>query len=186
LVGGAILAQVDFHNMKLGRGEWETLLGSLMFTGQILWLERPIFARNRVSHLSLAMFLGSALIPLPFVIGGMNSFAEARLAFSVPSTWVLMLILVIICTVGAYGMMNYWQPFVPASEAGLIYTAEPVFASLYALFLPRWLSAMAEIDYANEKLTPHLVLGGGLITVANILVQVKSAQARTEAYEKPI
>jgi drug/metabolite transporter (DMT)-like permease len=82
------------------------------------------------------------------------------------------MILVLLCTMIAYLMMNYWQRFLPAAEAGLIYCAEPLFASLFALFLPRWLSAWADLEYPNEVVTPHLLIGGGLITAANLLVQI--------------
>ena len=42
-----------------------------------------------------------------------------------------------------------------------------------ALFLPALFSAWAGFDYANERLTWHLLLGGGLVTLANILIQLK-------------
>jgi drug/metabolite transporter (DMT)-like permease len=74
------------------------------------------------------------------------------------------------CTVVAYGLMNSWQPHLPATEAALIYCCEPVFASLYALFLPAWLSRTAHISYPNEIVGWRLVFGGGLITAANLLV----------------
>jgi hypothetical protein len=48
----------------------------------------------------------------------------------------LVTILILLCTMVAYVVMNYWQRFLPAAEAGLIYCAEPVSASLFALFLP--------------------------------------------------
>src|SRR4051812_11106541 len=64
LVGIAILTGLKPHDLKLGRGEIETLLGSLVFTGQILWLERPIFAKNNVNHFSFVMFVVTALIAL--------------------------------------------------------------------------------------------------------------------------
>ena len=68
-------------------------------------------------------------------------------------------------------VMNVWQRHVTATEAGLIYCSEPVFASLLALFLPAIFSAWANIHYANENLTLRLLVGGGLITAANILLQ---------------
>jgi hypothetical protein len=67
--------------------------------------------------------------------------------------------------------MNYWQRRVTATEAGLIYCAEPVIASALALFLPALFSVWTNISYANETLTARLLIGGGLITVANILLQ---------------
>jgi drug/metabolite transporter (DMT)-like permease len=73
--------------------------------------------------------------------------------------------------------MNYWQRHVSVTEAGLIYGAEPVFASLFALFLPAWFSAFASLNYPNERVTFNLLVGGGLISAANVLIQIKAARA---------
>ncbi len=69
--------------------------------------------------------------------------------------------------------MNTWQPKISATEAGLIYCIEPVFGSIMALFLPAWFSVWAVITYPNELATWTLVVGGGLITLANLLVQLR-------------
>jgi drug/metabolite transporter (DMT)-like permease len=74
--------------------------------------------------------------------------------------------------VGAYLLMNHWQPRVSAVEAGMIYTTEPVFTAFYALFLPLWISRVAGMDYANESLTVSLLVGGALIIAANMLMQL--------------
>jgi hypothetical protein len=71
--------------------------------------------------------------------------------------------------------MNAWQPKITATEAGLIYCVEPIFGSLAALFLPAVFSVWAMINYANETATWTLLVGGGLITAANILIQLKPA-----------
>jgi len=60
-----------------------------------------------------------------------------------------------------------------ATEAGLIYCAEPVFASVFALFLPAWLAALSGGFYPNETATARLLIGGGLITAANICLQLR-------------
>ena len=52
-----------------------------------------------------------------------------------------------------------------------------MFASLFALFLPAWLSRFALIQYANESATARLLIGGGLITLANVFVQIRAAQS---------
>ena len=67
-------------------------------------------------------------------------------------------------------LMNTWQPRVSATQAGMAYCAEPVFASLYALFLPAWLEKLGGLSYPNEHLTGSLLVGGILITIANVLV----------------
>ena len=42
-----------------------------------------------------------------------------------------------------------------------------------ALCLPALFSRWAGIDYANETATWHLLAGGGLITLANVLLQLR-------------
>jgi drug/metabolite transporter (DMT)-like permease len=85
----------------------------------------------------------------------------------------LVLTLALVCSVGAYGLMNSWQPKVPSTEAGLIYTTEPVFTAALAMFLPVWLGTMVGHPYPNETLTPSLIYGGSLILAANVLMQWK-------------
>ena len=85
--------------------------------------------------------------------------------------WIFTGVLIFPCTLVSYVMMNRWQPFVPATEAGLIYCAEPIWASVFALFVPGLLSRPGGLDYKNETATWLLVLGGGLITGANVLIQ---------------
>jgi drug/metabolite transporter (DMT)-like permease len=174
VLGVAVLAKVDWQTLTLGRGEWETLIGSLIFTGQILWLERPEFSRNHVQHFTLVMFATMALICLPIGLLTMHRPGDWLAVYSSPVVVGLVAVLVLMCSLVSFVMMNYWQPKIPAAEAGLIYCAEPVFASLFALFVPAWCSALADLDYANEKVTFNLFLGGGLITMANVLVQIKA------------
>jgi drug/metabolite transporter (DMT)-like permease len=170
VTGVAVLAGVDWRKFQLGRGEWETLAGSVAFTAQILWLERPKFARNNVSHFSIVMFATMALVCLPVALAKAPSAGAWITAFSTGPMIGFLAILVFPCTLGAYMLMNHWQRHVPATHAGLIYCVEPVFTSLYALFLPGWFSAWAGVTYPNETLTRALLLGGGLITFANVLL----------------
>ncbi len=77
------------------------------------------------------------------------------------------------CSVGAYLLMNIWQPRVPATEAGLIYTTEPVFTAIYDLFLPAMLGAFIVGTYANESISAPMLVGGSLVVAANALMQWK-------------
>ncbi len=172
VLGVGVLGRVDVAAFRLGRGEVETLLGSLFFMGQILWLERREFAGNRALPVTAAMFLavGAAfgiaavvMVPQPAVL----------LALAGSSAWQgLTLVLTAACTIFCFLVMNACQPRITATEAGLIYTLEPVSASVLALFLPVYLSRCTGVDYANEMLTWHLVVGGLLLTAANVLVQL--------------
>lgn len=173
LAGVSILGRFDFRALSFGRGELETLLSSVFFMMQILVLDRKEFAANRALPVSLVMFTVQALL----FAGMAVATAPSPAGLLVPWTsgpWVgFTLALTLFCTLGAYTLMTRWQPKITATEAGLIYCIEPLFASLLALFLPALLSAWGGFSYPNEQLTWHLLLGGGLITAANVLLQLK-------------
>lgn len=181
IVGVVILVKLDFRQFQLGRGEIETLIGSLFFMGQILWLERAEFAGNQVSRVSVIMFsvlglgFGCAALALAPRISDLGALVHS------PSWIGYTLLLTGPCTLFCFTVMNAWQPKITASEAGLIYTLEPVSASLLALFLPAWLSGWSDIEYANESMTWNLIVGGVLIVAANLLVLPGSAKVERAA-----
>jgi drug/metabolite transporter (DMT)-like permease len=178
LAGVAVLAKLNFQSLRLGRGELETLIASLLFAGQILCLEQPRYAANRPENFSIVMFLLMALLCAPVVcLTAPNAGACVHAFASLPACGFLA-ILVVFCTLMSYTMMNRWQKFVTATEAGLIYSIEPVIASLLSLFLPAIFSLWAVIHYANEELTARLFIGGGLITAANLMLQSKWLEAK--------
>ena len=88
-----------------------------------------------------------------------------------------MALMIVVSTLAGYLIMNYWQKKVSATEAGLIYCIEPVCASGMALFLPAWFSSWAGINYPNEQITVHLLIGGTLVTTANVLLQSRWMEA---------
>lgn len=178
IVGVAVLAKVDWQHLRIGRGEWETIAASVLFTGQILWLERPRYGANEVNHFSLVMFAVMALVCLPVALLTTGRASDWLRAYSAPSSLGLLGILVLFCTFGGYMLMNHWQRHVSATQAGLIYCIEPIFASVFALFLPAWFSAWAAVGYLNETVTANLIIGGGLITAANVLIQLPASTAR--------
>lgn len=171
VLGVSILANFDPRTFHLGRGEAETLLGAVFFAGQILWLERPQFMGNNPLNFSFVMFLTMSLISLPLAMATWQSPRDILVCYTQPSIIIITLALVFFCTIIAFVEMNKWQPFVPSTEAALIYGAEPVFASVFVLFLPGLISATAGINYPNETVTSQLLVGGLLILSANLLLQ---------------
>ncbi len=171
--GVAILGRFDWHQLRFGRGEIETLISSLFFMGQILTLEQKDFAGNRPARITLVMFATEALVFWALVPLTAADSRTLLLPWTSPIWLGLTLTLTVLCTYGAFSLMNAWQPKITATEAGLIYCVEPIFGSVMALFLPAFLSRMAHIDYANETATWTLLVGGGLITLANVLLQLK-------------
>ncbi len=173
LAGAGVLAHLDWHDLRLGRGEIETLVSSVFFMGQILALDQPDAGGHRPLAVTFAMFVTQALIGL--ALGWFAAPAGVQLHALMTSGmwWGLMLAITLFCTVAAFTLMNTWQPKITATEAGLIYCGEPVFAAVMALYLPGWLSAWGGIDYPNERATVNLLVGGGLITAANVLLQLR-------------
>ena len=171
VIGAAVLAGLSPGKLGLGRGEAETLLASVLFALQILWLERPRFAECQTNHSSLVMFATVAIVALPVAVATTKESSDWLHPFRYPATWGLLGLLVVFCTLMAFGLMNRWQRHVGATIAGLIYCVEPVCASLFALFLPAWFGAWTGVAYPNETITLRLVIGGGLILAANVLAQ---------------
>jgi len=173
LAGVAVLARLNWHDLKLGRGELETLISSVFFMGQILWLERKEFSGNRALPVTTVMFAVQAVVSGVMALGLAPEGAQL-LPLWTNGAWIgLTLILTVLCTLCAFTIMNKFQPRMTATEAGLLYCSEPVFTALMALFLPGWFSLWAEIEYLNEVGSANLLLGGGLITLANVLIQLK-------------
>jgi len=177
VLGMAVLVNLDVHSFKLGRGELETIIASLSFTGQILCLEHPRYAGNRPVQFSVAMFLMMSLFCWPLIMVTAPNVEACWRVFASPAAVCFMVVLILVCSLAGYLIMNYWQKKVAATEAGLIYCIEPVCASALALFLPGWFSQWGGINYPNETLTDHLLIGGVLVTVANVLLQVKKRNA---------
>jgi drug/metabolite transporter (DMT)-like permease len=173
MVGVGILSNFDWHELKLGRGEIETLLSSLMFTALILWIDRPCYARNHMGRVTAVSFAVTGLTLLPLALWTMPSVAHLGLIYNSIPTLTILLVLTVICTVGGMMLMYVFQRDVGAVAAAITYSCEPVFACLFAFFLPGWLSMWSGIQYDNEVLTKSLIVGGGLVLAANLVVQLK-------------
>lgn len=181
LAGMAVLARLDWRDLRLGRGELETLVASVFYMGQILWLGRAEFAGTRALPVTTLMFvvlaLGSGVMSVALAPPGVH-----MTVLWTDGAWIgFTLILTTLCTLAAFTIMNKWQPFITTTEAGLLYCSEPVFTAMLALFLPAIFSAWGGLNYANEVLGVNLLLGGGLITAANVLIQFQPRRAAAPA-----
>jgi drug/metabolite transporter (DMT)-like permease len=173
VAGVAVLARFDWGALRLGRGELETLTGTAFFACQMLWLERPVFHGNHTGRVTLVMFLTIAAILAPLAIAHTHHAADVLVLFRTTPMALVVAMLTLVCSLFAFLMMNRWQRHVDATTAGIVYCTEPVFATWFALFLPAIFSRYHGIDYPNETATTHLLIGGSLITVANVLIALK-------------
>lgn len=178
IFGCGMLSGVDWGGIGFGVGEWETVAAALFFTGQILVLERDDFRGNGMDRVALVMFGVKALI-----FWGVVGWGEWAVGFAAGNwaglcgqsgMWVMLGILTVCSTLFGYATMIAWQPRVSPVQAGLIYASEPVFATVWALFLPGWYSVLSGIAYANEVIGMAFGVGALAIVAANVLIALQA------------
>jgi drug/metabolite transporter (DMT)-like permease len=172
VAGIIVLSKIDWGQFRMGRGELETLISTLFFTGQILVLDASQYFHNRTKVVSSIMFLTTGLVFGLVIILSNHSFKSYKAIARLEGQFYLLAILVFFCTLLAFNLMNRCQKYIPASEAALIYTLEPVSTSVFATFLPAWLSQLVGIRYENESVSVSVLLGGSLILAANLVMQI--------------
>jgi len=178
LLGMGLLVNINPLAIRLGRGELEILASSVLFTGQILCVEHPRYAANRPDYFTAVMLFAIGVFTIPLVFATAPGGRECVRLYQSVSTVGLLALLILVCSITPFLLMNRWQREVTATEAGLVYCAEPVLVSVLALFLPALLSRWSAVSYPNERLTLSLVLGGALVTAANFLLQSSWLEAK--------
>jgi drug/metabolite transporter (DMT)-like permease len=184
LIGLAVLAHFDPRTLTLGRGEAETLLAAVLFAGQIFAISRPRYAHNRSGPVTMVMFLTIGLGSIPLAVAAAGPADLGRFTGSL-QLWILLGLLATFSTLFPFALMNRYQRQVSASEAGVIYGAEPVLASVLALYLPALLSPIAGIRYDNEHLSLRLLVGAILVTAAALLLRARADHSQAKAIDEP-
>jgi drug/metabolite transporter (DMT)-like permease len=180
LAGCFLLNGAERGALGFGFGELETILGAALFTGQILAIERAGYAGNNMRRVASVMFAVKAVVLVPVMcVGVFNHHSDAgwictlRGVFSAYGNAPLLgmtMLITLVSTLYAYLAMTRWQGSVSSTQAGLIYATEPVFATVWALFLPGWFSSLSGISYANEVLSGGFFKGALLMLAANALL----------------
>jgi drug/metabolite transporter (DMT)-like permease len=97
----------------------------------------------------------------------------ARAAGSSRDVWLNVLLLTLFPTLGAFSLLNHYQPKLDPTRAALVYLIEPVVAATYA-----WVMA-------GRSLHPMTLAGAALILAANAVVEVLSARGRDAPVIEP-
>lgn len=180
VVDGAGMRMAEDASERWTLGDTLTTVGSMFFSFQVLLLDH-FGKRVRSVSVTPGMFLTTAVLgwlttwiilgtPLRSMTGAAQMTFQDWLSLTgQPAYLLLLLALASFCSLISFGWMNQYQPAVTASQAAVIYSLEPVFASSWALFLPAWLAGLTGLVHDNERLTWSLLAGGILILFANVV-----------------
>lgn len=175
LAGMAVLAGIDWRTLRIGSGELAVMTGAVFFSFMLFSINWPGFAANRPERATAGMFALEA-VAFALLCPLLQQSPGSTLAPLHSPEWVgLIIAAAVIASAGPFILVTRWQRFMPATEAGLIYSLGPVFSALTGLFLPALIAGATQVVYPNEALTTALVGGGVLIFAANALVQLKPA-----------
>jgi drug/metabolite transporter (DMT)-like permease len=116
---------------------------------------------------------GTLLAPAALLLAPQTAALAVPLA--APRPLAVLLFMAGVTTLVATALMFAFRPRIGAIAAGITYCGEPLFASLFALFVPAALSAWLGVDYPSETVTRSLAIGGGLVLAAILLVQAAPA-----------
>ena len=184
VAGVAILSGIDFRSFQMGRGEFETLLSCVFFTGMILTIESPRYEQTDKILVTVIFLIVGGLFALPLSLANGGGPALQKVFSDVSLFGIMAALAFISTTLGFYWMVK-WQPAVSATEAGIVYCLEPVWASIASLMLPALLSRFAGVSYGNEQLTFAMLLGGGLILTASVLLAWMTGKQTPDLPPKP-
>lgn len=157
----------------LSIGAWSTIACAILFGGQILLTDH---STRRVDPLKLTFTMlvlsaGWMILALVCAPGGWELLRPSLLsrAFANVPFVVSELICSVLATVVAVSLYNRWQKELDPSRAALLYTTEPVFASLIS------------IGAGRDRVTGWLVFGSLMILSANVVAELVGKSKRGPA-----
>ncbi len=172
--GGLGLRLSSSASSRLAVGDWLTLAAALLFSFQIILLD--VFADKTPSErLTPGMFLMLALMAIPcFALANWLAppleGASAWVALARNGPFIgLTLLTCVFCSVFAFSLMNMYQPGVSPAEASVVYSLEPICATLWAMWLPGVVSPLVGAVYESERPSMVFAAGGALVLLGNVV-----------------
>lgn len=161
LIGAAFIAGPPHGGLSIGA--WATIACAVVFGGHILVTDVATRKADPMA-LTFTMFvytIGWLMLALLLAPGGAAMLAPEALtqAFGAGEFVLTAALCAFFATVIAISVLNRWQKELHPSRAAIIYTAEPVFATLIS------------IAYGNETLTGWLIFGASMILLANLAAE---------------
>jgi len=129
------------NRLSVGQSPWRLMFGQLVVVMLVSLLATVMLYPHLISHQAIVQ------------------------AVRPPVIWNVLL-LAIVATILANGLMVFYQPLIDPTRAAMIYLTEPIFASVFAYFL------------IEESLSIKAMAGGAMILFANLLVEIWEIRSR--------
>ena len=161
------LGFLSLRGWSVGAGELWTLAGAAMWALQILLL--ALWA-TRENAATLATMQLSTTAVLFLVTGTVDGGLEMP-----PSTdvWIAIWVLAIFGSVFAFTLQAWGQSHLDATRAAVIFTFEPVFASVFGVW------------FGGDQITTRFLIGAGFILVAMLVSELAPKRAVTQTSGTP-
>jgi drug/metabolite transporter (DMT)-like permease len=181
LISLKLITGFSLSSLEMGRGEILTLVAAFLFSFQILCFEEENYKENRGLITTTLMFFltGSILLfisSFSLIEMYQNNYPLYEKFINIqtnPRISIIILFMILGPTIFAFWSMAHWQPKISATHAGLIYCVEPIWASIFAVYIPLFLAPWLGVHYPAEFFTSNLLWGAILMTVAQILIILK-------------
>lgn len=153
------LAVLSLSGWSVGVGEMAVLGCAALYALHILGLERfsprhPTLGLSTAQVASIALICAVAAVP-----GGVGLPVSA-------AGWAILVYTVVAASVGALVVQTWAQARMSATRAAVVMTMEPVFATLFAVWI------------GDESLGWRLLVGGTLVLIAMYLVELAPRRGR--------
>ena len=153
---------MDIRHLYLGHGDLWVFLGAIFFSLQITYLQRINLLIS--DYQLLAFYQLFFTVPFVFLFTKGHSFSAALQ----PQALIGILFCAVFATSLAYYLQNKYQKFTSAPKAALIFTLEPVFASLFGVLIN------------HETLAKTTIVGGSLLLLSLILPSIVNMKKESD------
>ncbi|PIF02571.1 MAG: EamA family transporter [Propionibacterium sp.] len=152
IIGLAVLSITPGSTTNgFGLGEALTLLSAVGFAAHIIATGHFVTPENAISLTIVQTAAVSVLCWLVALPGGV-------VIASTATDWGAILYLAVIAGAGTLFLQNWAQVYVESSKAAVIMCSEPMWAAFFA------------VAFGNESITWQMIVGGGAITLAMLIV----------------
>ena len=156
------LAALSLRGWAFGVGESWTLLGALFWAGQIIFLARWSTRENAYSMATIQLGTAGLLFIIGATPGGLTPPPNQ-------GVWIGILILSVFASALAFSVQTWGQSHLDATRAAVIFSTEPIFASIFGIWID------------DDPITARFIAGATLIFAAMLISEFGDKKARATA-----